>query len=181
MRPSALARLVICLLVGLAAGVGGAAGEVVDASDSGFTVRSVVTVPVPPDKAYAALTESVGRWWDPAHTFSGDSANLSIDPKPQGCFCERLPGGGVRHLTVVFALPGKILRLAGALGPLQDLGVAGSMTWKFQPAEGGTTVEVRYTVGGYRAGGLKDLAIPVDGVLHAQADRYKRFLETGKP
>lgn len=162
--------------------MGGAAGEVLDASDSGFTVRTVVTVSATPEKAYAALTESVGRWWDPAHTFSGDAANLSIEAKAQGCFCERLTGGGsVRHLTVVFASPGKLLRLTGGLGPLQDLGVAGSMTWKFQAAEGGTTVELSYTVGGYRAGGIKGLAVPVDSVLHAQVERYKRFLETGKP
>jgi uncharacterized protein YndB with AHSA1/START domain len=72
----------------------------------------------PPAKVYAALTDGVGGWWDPAHTFSHNSRNLSLDAKPGGCFCERLPdGGGVQHMSVVYASPGKLLRLTGSIGP----------------------------------------------------------------
>jgi hypothetical protein len=57
------------------------------------------------------------------HTFSGDAHNLSIDDKATGCFCEKLAsGGGVRHMEVVCADPGKKLVLSGALGPLQGGG-----------------------------------------------------------
>jgi hypothetical protein len=55
------------------------------------------------------------------------------------------------------------------------------MTWKFTPAEQGTAVEVLYAVGGYKPGGFKALAPAVDGVLHEQVDRFRRFAETGKP
>ncbi len=55
------------------------------------------------------------------------------------------------------------------------------MTWKFDAQEKGTTIEVRYAVGGYSPGGLKEVAPLVDGVLRAQLDRYQRYVDTGKP
>ena len=158
-----------------------APAEVLDVADNGFTVRLTVTVPADAARAYAAVVD-VGKWWDPDHTYSHDPANLSIDARPQGCWCEKLPGqGAVRHMDVVFASPGKALRLEGGLGPLQTMGVAGSLAFTFQPADKGTTVDVRYVVGGYNPGGFKDLAGGVDGVLRAQLDRYKRYVESGKP
>ncbi len=131
---------------------------------------------------YSGLTQSVGDWWDPAHTFSHEAHNLTMDAKPGGCFCERLPdGGGVQHMTVVYASPGKLLRLSGAMGPLQEAGLAGTLTWTLSPSADGTTVEMTYSVGGFRAGGLRDLAPAVDGVLRGQLARLKAFVETGRP
>jgi hypothetical protein len=157
-------------------------GEVVDVADNGFTVKVTVSVPVDSSKAYAALVEGIGKWWDPEHTYSGDASNLSIEAKPQGCFCEKLPGQGfVRHLTVINAMPGKLLRLEGGLGPLQGMAVSGIMTWTFKPAEKGTTVEMRYAAGGYNPPGFKDLAPGVDSVLRGQLERYRRFLAPEKP
>ena len=52
-----------------------------------------------------------------------DAKNLSIDARPGGCFCEKLPnGGGVEHARVVYVAPREVLRLSGALGPLQGVG-----------------------------------------------------------
>jgi uncharacterized protein YndB with AHSA1/START domain len=165
----------------LAVGAGTLSAEVVDVADNGFTARLTVTVAAEPAKAFQALVD-VGKWWDPAHTYSQDAANLSIEAKPQGCFCERLPGkGAVVHMTVVNVVTGKLLRFEGALGPLQALGAAGSLTWTFQPADKGAAVEVRYAVGGYNPGGFKTLAPAVDSVLRSQLDRYKRYVDTGKP
>ncbi|HEY3204989.1 MAG TPA: SRPBCC family protein [Thermoanaerobaculia bacterium] len=173
-------RALATLVFGVFAG--NALGEVIDLAENGFTIRNAVTVSADPAKAYTALTDGIGKWWDPDHTFSHDAANLSIDAKPQGCFCERLAGGGgVRHLTVVSAVPGKTLRLEGGLGPLQAMALAGSMTWTFQPEEKATSVELRYVVGGYNPGGFKDLAPRVDSVLRSQLQRYKRYVETGRP
>jgi uncharacterized protein YndB with AHSA1/START domain len=171
------------LLVAAAAPAAFGAADVVAVAENGFTSKNTVTVPVDPARAYAAVVEQVGKWWDPAHTFSRDSANLSIEASPQGCFCEKLPEGGfVRHLTVVFAAPGRMLRLEGGLGPFQSLGVAGSLTWTFQPGEkGGTTVQLTYTAGGYSPTGFKDLAPAADGMLRGQLERYARYLSTGKP
>ena len=79
-----------------------ARGEVVDKTASGFLSVHEVTVTAPPASVYAAFVSDVGRWWNPEHTYSNDAANLSIDARPGGCFCERLAnGGGVQHMSVV--------------------------------------------------------------------------------
>jgi uncharacterized protein YndB with AHSA1/START domain len=157
-------------------------GEVIESTAAGFSVRNAATISAPPDKVYSALTDKVGGWWDPAHTFSHDARNLSVDAKPGGCFCERLSdGGGVQHMSVVYASPGKLLRLTGAIGPLQEAALVGTMTWNLSQAGGATTVELIYTVGGFRAGGLRDLPTVVDGVLRGQLARLKAFVETGRP
>ncbi len=84
-------------------------------------------------------------------------------------------------MTLVHLSPGKLLRFEGGLGPMQAMGVSGVLTWTFRPDAKGTSVELRYVVGGYNPAGFKDLAPAVDGVLAAQLQRYKRFVDTGKP
>ena len=167
-------------VLGAAVLCGTAAAEVADSSPNGFTLKRTITVSVEPAKAYGSLVD-VASWWDPAHTYSGDAKNLSIDARPGGCFCERLPGGGVQHMTVVFASPGKTLRLRGGLGPLQSLGVSGSMTFELHAAEKGTKVDFTYAVGGHKPDGFADLAPIVDSVLGGQLDRFKKVADGGKP
>src|SRR5271166_4401642 len=88
------------------AGVGPALAEVKSVTSNGFEVASAATISAPPDRVYAALGD-IGRWWSPSHTFSRDAANLSIELRAGGCFCEKLKNGGsVEHLTVVYAAPG---------------------------------------------------------------------------
>lgn len=157
-------------------------GEVVESTAAGFAVRNVATINATPANVYDALTEKVASWWDPVHTFSHDARNLSLEARPGGCFCERLPeGGGVEHMHVVYASPGKLLRLTGAIGPLQEAALAGTMTWSLSEAGSGTTVELTYTVGGFRVGGFRDIPTVVDGVLRGQLGRLKAFVETGRP
>ena len=157
-------------------------GDVIESTAAGFFVQSTAAINAPPAKVYAALTDGVGGWWDPAHTFSHDARNLSVDAKPGGCFCERLPdGGGVQHMRVVYAAPGKLLRLTGAIGPLQEAALVGTMSWSLLQNGGGTAVELSYAVGGFRAGGFRDLATVVDGVLRGQLARLRAFVETGRP
>ena len=157
-----------------------AGAEVVESTPNGFMLKGVYTLATSSEKAYDALLQ-IGRWWDPAHTYSQDAVNLSIDPRPGGCFCEKLPQGGVQHMTVALLMPGKLLRLTGGLGPLQELGVAGSLTFALARREGATDLTVTYVVGGYRQGGFQALAPPVDAVLGPQLVRFKSFVETGKP
>jgi uncharacterized protein YndB with AHSA1/START domain len=157
-------------------------GEVIESTAAGFLVRNAAAINAPPAKVYTALTDGVGRWWDPAHTFSHDARNLSLDAKPGGCFCERLPDeGGLEHMRVIYASPGKLLRLTGAIGPLQEAALAGTMTWALSQAGGGTTVELSYTAGGFRAGGFRDIPAVIDGVLRGQLARLKALVETGRP
>ena len=107
----------------------GLVADVADSAANGFTVKATVTIQAAPAVVYQKLVRNVGDWWDPGHTFSGDARNLMIDAKPMGCFCEKLPNeGGVRHLEVVFAAPGKTLVMTGGLGPLQSL-AGSSVRW----------------------------------------------------
>jgi hypothetical protein len=125
---------------------------------------------------------AIGNWWSSDHTYSGDAHNMSMDARPMGCWCEKLPnGGGVRHLQVVMAMPGKMLVMTGGLGPLQTMAATGSMSFKFSPEQGGTRVELTYAVAGYLPAGMNSLAAPVDGVLTEQFMRFKNYVETGKP
>ena len=84
-------------------------------------------------------------------------------------------------MSVVYASPGKLLRLSGAIGPLQEAALTGTMTWNLLEAGGGTTVELVYAVGGFRAGGFRDISTVVDGVLRGQLARLKALVETGRP
>ena len=159
-----------------------ARGDVTDAAPSGFVVTIETEIAATPQRVYDALVRQVGSWWDPDHTYSGDAANLSIRPRAGGCFCERLDRKGeVRHLTVVLAQPGELLRMTGGLGPLQGLPVSGSLTLALEREEGGTTLTLTYRVAGYDPAGLELWASPVDQVLSVQMRRLQRFIETGTP
>jgi hypothetical protein len=137
------------------------------ASRSGST-----SVAAPPAKAWARQIQ-VQSWWDPQHTYSGASRNLSLRLSPGGCFCERLPAGGlVKHAEVVQMRPGTLLRLSGALGPLQELGAAGALSFALAAVEGGTQVTLTYRVAGFSPDGLDKLAPIVDQVLGEQLKRY---------
>lgn len=173
-------RVFLMMLVALACG--GARAEVIDAVPGGFSLAHEVTIAAPREAVWHAAVNEVGQWWSSAHTISGDATRMSIDPQPQGCFCEAIgEHAGVVHLTVTFVNPNVLLRLTGGLGPLGLLGVDGNMTWEFFDAEEGTTVRFYYIVGGYRPGGLDELAAPVDFVIGEALRRLKAFVETGDP
>jgi uncharacterized protein YndB with AHSA1/START domain len=149
---------------------------------TGFLVKLEATVNAPKAKVYDALVGQVGSWWNPEHTYSHDAKNLSIDARPAGCFCEKLPnGGGVEHLRVVYVAPREVLRLSGGLGPLQASGLAGSMTWRLTGGAENTRVELSYSVGGFIQGGFEKIAPAVESMLNDQLNRLKLFVETGKP
>lgn len=157
----------------------GAHAEVRATTDTGFTIVHKAKLAAPPAKAYAALGE-VGGWWDDAHTYSGKASNMSLPLEAGGCFCERLEGGGVQHGRVVLAMPGSMLRLEGALGPLQSEGVSATLTFELKPAGDGTDLTLSYKVGGYHAEGVRQWAAPVDQVLGVQASRLAAYA-SGKP
>jgi len=172
-----LRLLLVSAVVVLGLGHAGAA----EVNPNGFVVRHERIIEAPAARIYDSLLGQIGSWWNPQHTYSGDSKNLSIDPRPGGCFCEQLPGGGVEHMRVVYLKRNEMVRLAGGLGPLQASGVSGSMTWRLSPVANGTKLELVYSVGGYVAGGFDNIATAVERVLGEQADRLKRFVETGSP
>jgi uncharacterized protein YndB with AHSA1/START domain len=158
-----------------------APAEIADAAANGFTYKTTLTIKAPSDLVYRRILE-VGNWWDSSHTFSGDAHNLTMDARPMGCWCEKLPeGGGVRHMEFVLVVPGKMLVLTGGLGPLQSMAATGTMKFVLSPTGGDTKLEFTYTVGGYLPAGMNSLASPVDGVLTQQFTRLKTYIETGSP
>lgn len=156
----------------------GADAEVLDSAAGGFTVSSRTEISASRIDVYNAAVNNIGDWWSDDHTLSGNAANLYIEARTQGCFCERLgDGAGVVHLTVTFVNPGVVLRLTGGLGPLGLMGVSGNMTWEFEDSETGTLVTLKYAVGGYLPDGLDSIAAAVDGVLVEQMTNLKAYVE----
>jgi hypothetical protein len=169
-------------LLALTAAASLASGRVLDATSAGFLVQHEVEVRATPAAAWRALLD-VGRWWNPAHTYSGQARNLRLDARPGGCFCERLPGrGGVEHMRVLYAAPAAVLRMGGALGPLQGAGLTGSMTITLKPLPGGLThLTLAYSVGGYMQGGVERMAPAVDAMLGEQIERLRAYIDHGPP
>lgn len=153
---------------------------VVDTAPNGFDIQQVVHIAAPPDAVYAALIVP-GKWWNSEHTFSGSAANLRLEARGGGCFCESWPDGSVQHATVVDAETGKILRLRGALGPFQGQGVASALTFSLKAAGDGTDLTLENSVGGYMKGGFGKWPAAADGMLGEQLARLKKFIETGSP
>ena len=100
--------LVLILLVALLAGESVTA-EVTDAGPGGFTSVNEALIHSERKETWLAAINDINRWWDPAHTISGEGHRLSIDARPQGCFCEDLGDNTTRFLVV----GRKILRPSG--------------------------------------------------------------------
>lgn len=159
----------------------GAQAAVIGSGPAGFQVQETVRIAAPPDRVWAAIVKP-GDWWNPEHTYSHDSGNLTLAAVAGGCWCEKWAGGSVEHMIVVHAKPGKMLRLRGGLGPLQEMGVTGAMTWTLTATiDGGTVLTLNYAVGGYSPNGFDGLARAVDGVLAEQVNRLQMFVQTGSP
>jgi hypothetical protein len=99
---------------------------------------------------------------------------LSLDAKAGGCWCEIWSGGEVEHGRVLTVMPKQTLRVDGAFGPLQDLGVSAAMTFTLSDgsAPGKTRLTLDYKVVGSSLSGLDKLAPLVDQVL---AEQVKGF------
>lgn len=161
-----------------------AQAAVTDLASNGFTITQAMTIAAPPDKVFATLLLPA-RWWSSAHTFSGSSANMNIDARAGGCFCETLPGAGsVQHLQVLGVKSGAFLRMQGMLGPFQAVAGNGVMTFTLAPDAAGTKLDMTYQVAGYAnlkidGKGYDVWSKAADGMLSEQLARLKRAVETG--
>jgi uncharacterized protein YndB with AHSA1/START domain len=149
--------------------------EVQETRDGYFAIQSLILVDLAPSATYRELIR-LSEWWDPAHTWSGSSRNLTLEPRAGGCFCEKLKSGGsVQHARVLFARPGELLRLEGALGPLQEMAVTGVLTFTLAPDGPGTRVTMSYRVAGGLTMEPAKLAPLVDQVMTGQLERLRNF------
>ena len=172
-------RRIACALA-IAAFAPFAHAEVKESSADAFFLSYSGAVAAPTAKTYADIVQ-ISRWWDSEHTYSGKASNLSIKPEAGGCFCERWKDGSVEHGVVLMAMPGKVLRLRTALGPLQERALTGILTFWIRNEDSATTLTVEYRVNGANASGLDELAPSVDEVLGTQLDRLRRYIATGNP
>jgi len=181
-----MVRIFAMLVIMLAALVPTAQAEVTQAGDSSFTVSHTVETTASSNEAWETMTQRVGEWWHPDHSWSGDAANFYIRAELGGCFCERLPGadgkpdGGVEHLRIIYIKSGEEIRFDGSLGPLMSMAVQGRMSWVISPAadgEAGSRITFTYRVHGYMEGGFAGLAPAVDSMIGQQIQRLQALLQ----
>lgn len=155
---------------------GPAAAELTQSDATAFVSTHRLVIAAAPEKVWDTIARPA-LWWNKDHTYSGDSANISWDTRPGGCWCEKLDGGAVEHGRTLYAVRGKALRLSGAFGPLQSGAVTATMTFALKPEGAGTALTITYVVSGYHPSGLPNFATAVDGVLAAQMPGLKKAAE----
>ena len=144
-----------------------AQAEIVESTYGGFASVRTATVAADAQTVWRELLHPE-YWW--SHTWSDNSANLSLHAQAGGCFCETIPAtqdipaGSVEHGRVLTIMPYRTLRLAGALGPLQTEGLAGTLTVDLRSGEGGTQIIWSYVIGGQSRFDLGEMADVVDQV-----------------
>jgi uncharacterized protein YndB with AHSA1/START domain len=174
------------LLTGFAVGLAvlatsPAAADVAVSSESGFVSHNEAVVAATAAEVWAALLKPAG-WWNGEHTYSGNAANLTLDPVAGGCFCEVIPNppggpaGQVEHMRVIYLAPNSTLRLTGGLGPLQSEAVTAVLTMAIEPLGDGTKITWDYVVGGYMRASMTEFAPVVDRVIGEQLSRLAASL-----
>ena len=159
--------------------------EVKSQSEAGFVVGHTAEVLAKPEDVWKRLLVPKD-WWNPSHSWSGKTDGFYIDAQAGGCFCELLqdkatdgsvkPRGSVEHMRVLFTDPGKVLRMSGALGPLQSEAMQGTLTVAMEPLKdgAGTRISLSYVAGGYMRYKVADIAPAVDAML---GDQFQRMIK----
>lgn len=171
------ARMLAVLAALTPAALGGlASAEVIERSDDHFVLRYAVAIEAPAEDVWGSVGE-LPRWWNPAHTYTGDVANLTLSLTPGGCFCETLADGtAFEHGVVREADPETGVLLEAALGPLK--GKTTMARWEFGWTGSGGELVMSYVV---RGPGLGAMADAVDGVMQDQYSRLIHFIDYGEP
>lgn len=154
---------------------GPASAEIANRTENGFTLTYERRVTASADAVFAALGRPAD-WWSDVHTYSGAAANITIDLRPGGCWCEALPGGGVKHAEAVLVWPEqRMVRFDAPFGPLQSIGADAVLTMSWADAEGGAARTLKWTfaVSGPGAGAMAE---PVDTVMTEQFGRLADHL-----
>jgi uncharacterized protein YndB with AHSA1/START domain len=158
--------------------------EVASATPNGFLLQAEAEVATTPERAWRAVGQ-IGRWWNGAHTYSGEGRRMQIDLRAGGCWCERWGDGqSVEHGRVVLVMEHegvRTLRVNAPLGPLQEMAVNGALTFTVAPHANGAKITMTYRVSGDPALGLDQMAPLVDGVLVEQFGRLSRYSASGSP
>jgi uncharacterized protein YndB with AHSA1/START domain len=174
----------LALLLGVCM-AGPAAADLTGVSAGHFESSHRAEVAATPAQVYEVLAQ-LPRWWNPQHSWSGDTRNMSLELSAGGCWCERWQtsageGASARHATVLQVLPGRALVLEASLGPLLSLPARGVLTLATASTGGKTTVRLSYRVSGAPELALDKLAPAVDDVLGQQFARLRAMIESARP
>lgn len=155
-----------------------ASAEVVQRSADSFTLHYSETAGVGRGDVLMAI-ESVAAWWDSAHTYSGEAANLRLDLTPGGCLCEALADGTTFEHGRVTAFDDDQLTLDAPLGPLKGRATRADLTFSWsEPAWPTNGDETRVTLSFVIEGpGLGAFADAVDQVMQGQYDRLLHLID----
>ena len=162
-------RGLLALLFGL--GFSGAAvAEVVSSGPDHYHLQHEAESRLDPDALWARLIKP-SEWWDPEHTYSGDSDNLKLKARAGGLWQETWDGGSVAHGHVLGAIEGKELVLDAPFGPLQKMAVQTVWVITIEPADAGSKVTFTEQASGAAASNLDQLAPAVDFVKQNAIER----------
>lgn len=185
-----MAKLAFQAILGMAAAccMTAAHAEVTNTAGNGFTVQHQTVIAGKTEAVWQTMI-APSRYWNSDHSWSGNADNFYLVPQAGGCFCELIrttsadniksSDGSVQHMRVIFAHNNKMLRLSGALGPLQSEAVTGTLTMLLQPQGDDTVVRFTYKVGGYMEFTVDQIAPAVDGVIGEQLARLSALF--GEP
>lgn len=162
--------------------------EVTNTADNGFTVQHQMVIAGDTEAVWKAMI-APSRYWNGDHSWTGNAENFYLVPQAGGCFCELIrttsadniksSDGSVQHMLVIYAHDNKMLRMSGALGPLQGEAVIGTLTMQLRPQGESTMVRFTYKVGGYMEYPVAEIAPAVDGVIGEQLSRLSALF--GEP
>ncbi|MEZ5956828.1 MAG: hypothetical protein R3C27_06420 [Hyphomonadaceae bacterium] len=177
-------RLLVAVVLAAAAFITPARAEVAASSASSFVIQAEAELAASPERVWRDIAR-IDRWWSSEHTYSGDAARLRLDARAGGCWCERWGSGqSVEHMRVVAVMEHegvRTLRAVGGLGPLQEMGATGVLTFNVAPHSNGAKLTMTYRVTGDSSLGLDTIAPFVDNVLMEQFGRLGRFSTSGTP
>jgi hypothetical protein len=168
-----------------------AKAEVRPVNPTHFLSAHSAEIDASPDAVWKRLI-APNDWWNPIHSWFGSSSNFYLDAQAGGCFCEiaqkkdqddkLVTAASVEHMHVIFAEPSKVLRMQGALGPLQSEAVIGTLTVAIaaRPDKPGSKISFTYVVSGHSRFPADRIAAAVDKVLAEQfANLVKPFAKLG--
>lgn len=99
------------------------------ADNSGFSISNVSESAASVEVVYDNFINHIDNWWPKDHTWW--KGTLKIDEYAGGCFCETTQTSSAAHMQISFIHPQKKVVMTGGLGPLQEMGIYGALTWQF--------------------------------------------------
>ena len=116
--------------------------------DMTATERSPISlsyeIPCSPERAFALYTGRIGEWWDPRYSRNAESLqSVTIESRPGGrVFATHSDSGEDDWGEVIEWVPGH--RLTHSFSLAQDPAHPSTVSVRFEPAEGGSTMHFEH-------------------------------------